>query len=179
MSNNIKKYLLTSLTLGLIAGSGALLIAGTNMLTKDAIAKNEQKKIVNGLSSIFGYANLQINNEAAISESTYQYVEYVYYVSGANSGSTYDGFAFRTTGSNMYGKISLIIGFDIAKQYLGLSIITNEQTYASTLVDNYINPLNNNERALEDVSCGATYGAKLVRDRVNEAKEAANKATII
>ena len=45
MANNVKKYILTSLTLGLIAGSGALLISGTNMLTKNTIAQNEQNKI--------------------------------------------------------------------------------------------------------------------------------------
>ena len=91
--------------------------------------------------------------------------------------------AFRTTGSNSYGKISLLVGFNYYQipggevcEYVfdSISVIVNEQTYASTLVDNYINPVNDNTRNYEDVSCGATYGAKLIRDMINEAKEVAN-----
>ena len=72
----------------------------------------------------------------------------------------------------MYGKISLLIGFNLDNQFLSLSIITNEQTYASTLKDNYIDLLNKGERDLDDVSCGATYGAKLVRDMIKESNQA-------
>ena len=57
---------------------------------------------------------------------------------------------------------------------VGTYTIVNEQTYASTLVDNYLVPLNNGSRDLDDVTCGATYGAKLVRDMVNEAQEWCN-----
>jgi len=75
----------------------------------------------------------------------------------------------------MYGKISLIAGFDVATHnFMSLYLVSNEQTYASTLVDNYVTPLNSGDRDLEDVSCGATYGAKLIRDMVNEAKVAAD-----
>ena len=45
-------------------------------------------------------------------------------------------------------------------------------------MENYIDPLNKNPKdpkRLDDVSCGATYGAKLVRDMVTEAKEVVNK----
>ena len=48
----------------------------------------------------------------------------------------------------------------------------NEQTYASTLVENYVDPIknaNNKEDAIEDVKCGATWGATLIRDMINDA----------
>ena len=77
----------------------------------------------------------------------------------------------------MYGKITLIVGMNSTYQFVKLSVVVNEQTYASTLVDNYINPLNDGSGNIDDVSCGATYGAKLVRDMVNEATDAASKAT--
>ena len=173
MANNIKKYILTALTLGLIAASGALLIAATNKLTKDKIIQNEQNKINNGILSLYeDYPNPSIGNDTDLSNQDFKYINHIYYIY-TSSDARVDpaGYAFRTTGSNMYGKISLIIGYTYEKAFLGLSIITNEQTYASTLVDNYINPLNEGNRELEDVSCGATYGAKLVRDMVNEANE--------
>ena len=41
----------------------------------------------------------------------------------------------------------------------------------------WVNPLVKEGKTIDevDVSCGATYGAKLVRDMVNEAKEVASK----
>ena len=73
---------------------------------------------------------------------------------------------------NMYGKISLIIGFGADLSYKGVSIVTNEQTYASTLVENYVDPMNEGNRDYIDVKCGATYGATLIKDMIEEAKEA-------
>ena len=74
----------------------------------------------------------------------------------------------------MYGKISLLVGFDRYKVFKGTYTLVNEQTYASTLVDNYLVPLNGGDKELDDVTCGATYGAKLVRDMVKEAQEYCN-----
>ena len=76
----------------------------------------------------------------------------------------------------MYGKMSLIVGYDAESQlFIDLSVIVNEQTYATTLVDNYINPLHDGTISIDDVSCGATYGAKLVRDMVYDAQSAAEE----
>lgn len=163
-----KHYILTSITLGAIAAASALLIGASNMLTKDKIAQNEQNKIHSGIASIFG-DSAEILKENNIENDSYKYVNYCYQIS---SGEKEVGIAYRTTGSNMYGKISLLIGYNLENEFVSLSIITNEQTYASTLKDNYIDLLNKGERELDDVSCGATYGAKLVRDMIKEAKQA-------
>ena len=164
-----KKYIITSITLGLIAASSGALIGLTNLITKDRIAQNEQNKINAGICEIFG-KNATISSE---SEKTgYKYVTYLYNVNE-------DGLAFKTEGSNTYGKISLLVGFNQNSEseyvFAGLYVVNNEQTYASTLTKNYLDPVNDGSRDLDDVSCGATYGAKLVRDMVNEAKEIANK----
>ena len=52
--------------------------------------------------------------------------------------------------------------------------MVNEQSFASTLKKGYIDLIKDGKQTVDDVSvsCGATYGAKLVRDMVNEAKEA-------
>ena len=161
---NAKHYILTSVTLGAIAAASALLIGGANMITRQKIAQNELDKINSGIASIYGDSAV-ISNETDIKNDAYKYVEHVYEISVSEVAS---GYAFR----NMYGKILLIIGFNLNSDFIRLTIVTNEQTYASTLVDNYIVPLNESSRDLNDVTCGATYGAKLVRDMVNEAKQA-------
>ena len=169
-----KKYIITSITLGAIAAVSAGLIGVTNLLTRDTIAANAIKKINAGINEIYGKSATilqEFDKKDSGLTGDYKYVTNVYQI--GKEDKTQIGYAFRTTGSNMYGKISLIIGFGgNDSSFLGLSVVVNEQTYASTLVENYIDPLNKDEITLDDVSCGATYGAKLVRDMVNEAKDA-------
>ena len=171
-----KHYIITAVTLGLIAATSAGLIGVANLITKDKIAKNEYDKTMTGISNIFEGA--EIEKEYAV--DGFKYANYVYELSEDTSGN--DRYIFKTTGSNSYGKISLLVGIkemlvkdeDIQEfVFTNLYVITNEQSFATTLVDNYIDPLNNGERDIDDVSCSATYGAKLVRDMVNEAKDAA------
>ena len=171
-----KHYIITAVTLGLIAATSAGLIGVANLITKDKIAKNEYDKTMNGISAIFEGADIE--KEYAVSD--FKYTNYVYELSEDTSGN--NRYIFKTTGSNSYGKISLLVGIketlvndeDIQSfVFTNLYVITNEQSFATTLVDNYIDPLNSGDRDIDDVSCSATYGAKLVRDMVNEAKEAA------
>ena len=159
-----KHYIIVSITLGAIAAASAALIGVTNLVTRNKIAENERKAIAKGLNYIFD-GDVEIKEENDLTE--YKYVTH-YYALGDNKC------AFRTDGSNMYGKVSLIIGFN-AEEFVKLYVIKNEQTYASTLVDNYINPLNNDERDYDDVKCGATYGASLVRDMIDDATKAVKK----
>lgn len=166
--DNVKHYILTSITLGLIAAGSALLIGGSNALTKKQIENNEIAKVNSGIASIFG-DSAKINSEQDLS---YKYANHVYEI--VKEDNVNIGFAFRSSGSNMYGKISLLIGYNMSKDFIAVSIITNEQTYAQTLVDEYIVPLNNASRDIDDVSCGATYGAKLVSEMINEASEVVN-----
>ena len=168
--SNTKKYILTGVTLGSIAAVAAGLIAVTNLITEKRIKQNEQDKIIQGISKIFGKGSL-IKSEDDL--SGFDYV--VHYYEVGNSNNEFIGYAIKTVGSNMYGKISLIAGFDaVSHNFMSLDLISNEQSYATTLVDKYIVPLNENQRDLEDVSCGATYGATLVKDMVIDAKKASD-----
>lgn len=171
MKDLTKKYLKTSLTLGLIAAGSAILIAGANLITKNRIAQNEINRINEGIVSIYGEGAYSFK-EADL--DGYKYVNHYYRVNLNEDVAL--GYAIRTSGSNMYGKISLIVGFDeTSHEFKGLTVVVNEQTYATTLVNKYIDPLNEGSRDLYDVECGATYGAKLVRDMVMEAKVAVEK----
>ena len=171
---NTKKYLITAITLGLIATGSALLIAGANMITRDKIAANEQKKINEGLASIYDVKvdSLNSNLVELPKDKEFTYVSGSYY-EVKNESNEPLGYAFKTNGSNSYGKISLIVGFNKDYVYRGLSVVTNEQSFASTLNKKYLDPLMEGNHDLEDVSCGATYGAKLVRDMVKDATSAA------
>ena len=166
---NTKHYVITAITLGLIGATSAAAIGVTNLITKNKIAENEKNKIQSGIAEIFG------NNSTVLEEKEIEgekYTNIVYTVKLEDSEQVQ--YAFRTDGSNMYGKISLLVGFNNLNQFKGMSIITNEQTYASTLVENYVNPIkkaDNKEAAIEDVKCGATYGATLIREMINDAKE--------
>ena len=163
-----KKYVITSVTLGLIAASSAALIAVTNLITRDKIRESEQQRIVKGIQSIFTECDSFKEGELA---KEYKYVMTAYRVVDKNDAEL--GYAFQTTGSNQYGKISLIVGYENATStaaFKGVYVVVDEQTYASTLEDNYISTLPD---SLEDVNCGATYGAQLVRDMIKEAGIAA------
>ena len=167
-----KHYIITGLTLGAIAACSAALIGVTNLVTRDQIVKNEQNKIQAGIAAIYGEGAI-IKNEHEITD--YKYTNYVYEI---ESHVDAPKFVFRTTGSNMYGKISMLVGLNQDVYYnefalVDVYLIIDEQTYASTLEENYIDPLNEGTRDLYDVNCGATYGAKLVRDMVEDAKTAA------
>ena len=159
-----KHYVLVSVTLGAIAAASGLLIAGTNLLTEKRIEQNKEIKINNGIESIYG-KDCEVSLRKEIKNDSYKHVEYVYEIKDS-------GYAFKTSDSNMYGNITLIIGFNLKNEFMSLSVVNNEQTYAQTLVDNYLNPVNAGERNIDDVSCGATYGATLVRSMINEAKAA-------
>lgn len=172
----IKHYVIVAITLGTIAATSAGLIGLTNMFTAKQIEQNEKNKIKAGITALFGEdASISAENEI----TGYKYSNYEYKITSPDNTEDY---ALRTTGSNMYGKISLLAGFrymvlpegsgNSLAQYMftGLYIITNEQTYASTLVENYIEPVDEGDRDYTDVSCGATYGATLIRDMINDAK---------
>ena len=173
--SNKKHYIITSITLGLIAMASAALIGVTNLITKNKIAENEIARVNKGITDIFG-ENARIVDEFAV--DNYQYVNYAYRVNNDDYAPQNIAHIFKADGSNMYGKISLLVGFTVSvtgpetKTYkmVGLSVVTNEQTYASTLEENYIDPVKAGERDYEDVSCGATYGAKLIRAMLDEAK---------
>ena len=168
MANNAKKYIITAVTLGVIAAASAGLIGLTNLFTAKQIAKNEQNRIKAGIVEIFA-DDAEILEEKAVSDKELKYTNYEYTLN--------KGVAFRTTGSNMYGKISMLVGYgkgiipgssETSYKFAGIYLITNEQTYASTLVENYVTPLNNDDINYDDVKCGATYGATLIKEMIEE-----------
>ena len=100
-----KHYIITSITLGVIAASSGALIGLTNLVTKDRIVENENNKINAGICEIFG-KTATISSKSELSD--YKYTNYVYHVTMDGNDSCV---AFKTEGSNAYGKVSLLVGF--------------------------------------------------------------------
>ncbi|MBP5575076.1 MAG: hypothetical protein J6X50_05050 [Bacilli bacterium] len=173
---NVKKYIITAVILGSIAMASGLLIGATNLITKDPIKENEINRINKGIKEVFDMPNGYVIDNGEV--EGYTYIKHYYSIQADESTPSFAGLAFLTTGNNMYGKISLIVGFDVNKVYKGVAIVTNEQTFASTLVKNYIDPINDPDNLdityddKSDLSCGATYGATLVQKMILEVQDA-------
>lgn len=166
--SNKKKYIVTAVTLGTIAACSGALIGVANLVTRDRIVQNEKNKFNAGIVAIFG-ENCRVSDFSTDIKNV-QYVTDVYSV--FDSSDSRNGWAVKVSGSNSYGKISMLVGFTYdTKDRVGSYVITNEQSYASTLEENYLTPLSKGERDLDDVKCGATYGATLVKNMINAAQE--------
>lgn len=166
--SNTKTYITTALTLGIIGVCAALAIGGVNLLTKDKIKKNEIVAQQNALKEIYSNADKfsDAKNDFSLTDSQYLVN---YYIAFDNSNNEI-GYIYYVDGRNAYGEIALMVGinnFNIDQ----ISVVINTESYATTLEDNYINPFINKEdgASLEDVKCGATYGAKLILNMTNEA----------
>ncbi len=163
--SNAKKYILTSVTLGAIAASSALLIGLANMVTRDRIKQNEIAKTKAGLAEIYG-SNAIYGDAIEINDKNYPHLLCYY---PASIDEQVIGNVFKASGKNEFGDITLLVGVSTNNEAGQIYLITNTQSYASTLVNNYVGPYNNGRVELDDVSCGATHGAELVRDLVLEA----------
>ena len=85
---NVKKYVLTAVTLGLIAMASGALIGATNLITADRIAENEVKKINASFVEIYGEGATGTENESFnFNEYTYLKSQYEIFSSdGASIG---------------------------------------------------------------------------------------------
>ena len=173
---NAKKYILTGVILGSVAAVSAGLIAGVNLLTKNRIAQNKIDTFNKGVRKIFEETE-SVEEKETFSKPEYTYVIKSYDVKDKNNDII--GYVFEAEGANDYGKISLLVGLDATNcNFVSLYLTKNEQSYATTLHENYVNKVISGKKQYDDVqpnTIGATYGAKLVRDMIDEAKQVGQK----
>ncbi len=170
MNDLSKKILRSALTLGIIAGTAALLIGLTNMVTAPIIEANANAAENEGLTQVFDgdYTTEEIED---LDTSSYSYIEKIWiaYESGSNSQL---GYIYKTTGSNTYGSVSILLGISGEGDLGTMYVLENSESYATTLQSNYIDVYNASDdknNAIYDVSCGATVGATLIKNMANEA----------
>ena len=168
--SNVKKYVVTGVILGSIAAVAAGVIGLTNLITAKRIEQNKIDKRNAGIAYIFndgseGFEVSTISKGNTPNDDSKEYYE-VY----NKKNDDFLGFAIQCEGSNSYGKVVFIAGYRAdTRAFIRLSTITNEQSYATILEDNYIGRLNNGEKEV-DVHCGATRGATLVKELLDEAQ---------
>lgn len=166
MNTLAKKALKVGATLAAISGIAALLIGLTNLVTAPKIVANNEEKSLKALKDIFADATEFSDPKTDFASNAKSYL--VSYWVAKKDDSTL-GYVYQTSGRNTYGKITLMVGLSGVSKIGSFSVLTNEQTLATTLEDKYLTPLSsaaNKDTALTNVTCGATFGAKLVRDMI-------------
>lgn len=163
--SNYKSYLKTGLILAAITAICGIMIALLNGVTAPIIEENNYKKEQETLALIFygaTFENLEIKeNDSKINKV---------YLAKVNDEIL--GYVYLVSGKNAYGTIELMIGISDGS-VCAVEIITNTQSF-SKVVNQYVNDLDNldiNNQNIEDldVKCGATYGAKLVKELIKVA----------
>ncbi len=175
----MNKYLKVSLTLATIASGSALLIGLMNLATVNPINTNKANRIKNGLAEL--YPNLTSYSahdfleegeegfEAQYSATAFPCIKTLYLV---DTNASARGYVYSTTGKNSYGQVNLL--FSVNEGKVGeIFVVTNTETYGQTLEENYVDLYNYGllENGLADVKCGATFGAKTVKQQCDEAIE--------
>lgn len=166
MNKQTKHYLYVGLILASIGLVVAAAITGVNFLTKDRIAQNEKDAKDLARSKVF--EDCKFNDEIKIENK-----EYLVSYSTATREDFEIGDVYFTSGKNMYGSISMMVGIYINGEIGRISLVENTESYAQTIVDNYLKPYNDNpsQDKLNNVTCGATYGAKLIKSMAEKAQE--------
>ena len=168
MKKYMKRAFLSGAVLGLLSGAMAILIVGADFLTRDTIARNAKEKERQGLVAIFG-ADAEYGEAMKIEGSKYIQKYWTVTLHEVELGRVYRG-----TGRNGYGEVSLLYGIDKMNGLGRVVTLANTESYGTVLKENYLDPLNagsDKDAALNEVTCGATYGAKLCRDIILEGIE--------
>lgn len=175
MNELIKKILKVSLVLGAISSISAGVIGLANAVTAPKIKENAKKKELSSLPQIFGgtsddYEEVTYDGNSLTDkyELTYTLKQWKYEGNSEYKGS----YIFKSYGKNSYGTVTLLVGITSEVKLYNIYLIEDTESYKSVLEPNYVdayNNSNNKEESLENVKCGATYGATMIRDMVKEA----------
>lgn len=164
MKDSTKKYLKVSLTLGAICSVSAVLIGLVNFLTADTITANENATVVSGLKNI--YPDAEFGSVVTLNDDSYSVTGYSvkivsYWVASENDAEV--GYVFKTSGSNTYGSITMLIG--VSEAGLGTIYLVSSGQTRTDYVSGYLTPYNegtSKDTDIDSVSCGATYAATLI-----------------
>lgn len=171
----------------------SLLIALINMLTYDTIKNNNLEKELNTIQTIFSDYD---SSKSIEYESDNQYIEKK--IKAVDSNDNTLGYLYTVSGKNAYGNISLMVAV-VDEMLYQVEFLENNQSFASTVYDYlktsypsstdtavHIGAYNSNDFLIDslslsdveqiDVSCGATYGATLIKNLILAALEDGREA---
>ena len=163
-----KRALYVGAFLGGLCGVLGLAIAGGDLLTRETIAANLVAKENAGLKKAFAYDGAEFSEPTAVTNNDRINKYWTVRLASEEIGRVYS-----VSGTNAYGNVSLLVGLEIDTSLYGVVVLENTESYGQVLDENYLEPLigaDDKDSAVNNVTCGATYGAKLCRDLINEAK---------
>lgn len=183
INKDVKHYFLVGGILCAIGGLSALLIGLTNMLTSGPIQKHEKEKEELALKEVFidEEGNLPVDlvagEKMSIDESAGSKFDrllcYWNPKSSQEDASTDKkyGYVFKAEGAdkNNYGTITLLVAINNDYSIGKISIIKNTESYANTVQKDYVNPYNKGDITLNDTTCGATFGATVIKEMATSA----------
>lgn len=169
----MKKYTITALVLTLITAICAALIASVNLLTAPVIERNNEDKKATLCQEIFAeydasHSTILDYNQDGITEKILAF----------DKDGNELGFIYTVSGSNSYGQIVLLVGISDDLKLTGVKFITNGQSFSSEAQTHLNNQYKENmtledilslNLADSDVTAGATYASKLIRELVTKA----------
>ncbi len=162
------RYVKISGIIGLISLICALGIALVNSVTSPIIKDNAAKKELETCQSIF--PNYDQDKSVILDDYTDSAITKKIHAFDKDGNEI--GYLYVVEGKNAYGSISLMVAI-ADESVVSVEFLTNGQSYASTVADhvnkNYKDDLSAADLAGIDTSCGATYGAELVKKLVKSA----------
>lgn len=152
-----------------IGGIAALCITLANMVSAPIIAKNEAEAIQNALGNIY---DGKYYDDEATPVKGHDYIEQYWVVYKDEAKTDSFGYVFQGSGTNSYGDITLCVGIDNEGTVGKFETTKNTESFRSKLIAKYIDPYNADPSTanLDNVKCGATYGAKLIKSIVEDAQ---------
>ena len=167
MENKIsfKKVFLTAFTLMMVAGIAGALIVCLNLFTEPIIDQNnlqieEAKKQEIYPEATFEEIKMNVEGEDLI----------VY--RAKKDGETL-GYVYKMSGKNAYGAITMLVGINKDGVVKRSVIMENTESFATDINKQFNNryhkDMTKDDINNVDVKGGATYGAKLIKELINQA----------
>lgn len=165
----MKKNILIGVILMSICIVCAALISSVNLFTKPIIDENNVTKENNLCKKIFkDYDNAKETITDGFSSD-----EITKLVIACDNSNEVLGYIYTVSGKNAYGEITLLVGINTNKELVSIEFMTNGQSFSSETANhvknNYVAGITNSDVDNIDTACGATFGAKLVKELVGQA----------
>lgn len=183
MNKDFKHYLLVGGILCAIGATSALLIGLTNLVTNGPTKEHEKIKEENALKEVFMHEDGTLPTDLITGEKMliqadasdkYSHLLCYWNPKSSDEKDGVDekyGYVFKAEGAdkNNYGTITLLVAINNDFSVGKISIVKNTESYATTVEKDYVDPYNKGDITLNDVTCGATFGATAIKEMATSA----------
>ncbi len=165
----MKKNIITILTLVIITSFSGLFLFAVNEITSPIIASNMAAQVDELAKEIFAETVETLSNE--ITDNDYVTEEIICF----NDSGEIIGYLYKATGSNAFGSITILVGFDqdvvvqveflsLSQSYADVARTHTDETYNQDLVSIY-------DLDSLSLTSGATYSSTLINTLIIESSK--------